>query len=135
MDALEYEKARIRMCRTMILKEGGCSACPHTVDLIADNGDPAYGTVQDLVFILTCCEYRKYRELIPHYDSLIWTVTPWWCGDRDTGNAGIVRVVRTTGQLSYYSAYCSVPIAPACILNPASLNLRQSMAYVEEVSE
>lgn len=28
MEALEYEKARIRMCRTMILKEGGCSACP-----------------------------------------------------------------------------------------------------------
>lgn len=28
MEALEYEKARIRMCRTMILKDGGCSACP-----------------------------------------------------------------------------------------------------------
>nr|DAG89099.1 MAG TPA: hydrogenase/urease nickel incorporation protein [Ackermannviridae sp.] len=28
MDVLEYEKARIRMCRTMILKEGGCEACP-----------------------------------------------------------------------------------------------------------
>lgn len=28
MDVLEYEKARIRMCNTMILKEGGCSACP-----------------------------------------------------------------------------------------------------------
>lgn len=28
MDALEYEKARIRMCRTMVLKEGGCVACP-----------------------------------------------------------------------------------------------------------
>ena len=28
MDALEYEKARIRMCRTMILEKGGCEACP-----------------------------------------------------------------------------------------------------------
>lgn len=28
MDALEYEKARIRMCQTMILKKGGCEACP-----------------------------------------------------------------------------------------------------------
>lgn len=27
MDALEYEKARIRMCNTMLLKEGGCAAC------------------------------------------------------------------------------------------------------------
>lgn len=28
MDALEYEKAHIRMCQTMILKKGGCEACP-----------------------------------------------------------------------------------------------------------
>ena len=28
MDALEYEKERIRMCRTMILEKGGCEACP-----------------------------------------------------------------------------------------------------------
>ncbi len=28
MDALEYEKARIRMCRTMILGKDGCAACP-----------------------------------------------------------------------------------------------------------
>lgn len=28
MDAIEYEKVRIRMCRTMILKKGGCEACP-----------------------------------------------------------------------------------------------------------
>lgn len=28
MDAAEYEKARVRMCRTMILEEGGCPACP-----------------------------------------------------------------------------------------------------------
>lgn len=26
-------------------------------------------------------------------------------------------------------------IVPACVLNPKSLNLRQNMAYVEEVSE
>ena len=34
------------------------SLLPHTVDLVADNGDRAYGTVQDFVFILTCDEYR-----------------------------------------------------------------------------
>ena len=28
MDALEYEKARIRMCRTMILGKDGCAAYP-----------------------------------------------------------------------------------------------------------
>ena len=110
----------------------GKNLLPHTVDLVADNGDRAYGTVQDLVFILTCDEYRKYREFIPHYDRLIWTATPW---DSGTNGADNVRVVYTAGQLSHYSAYCSGSVAPACILNPESLNLRQSMAYVKEASE
>lgn len=109
----------------------------HTVDLVADNGDRAYGTVKDTVFILTCEEYRKYRDYIPHYDNWIWTATPWYCGDKnsDTGNATVVRIVYMEGQLSSHFAGNSNAIAPACILNPASLNLRQSMAYVEEVSE
>lgn len=32
-------------------------------------------------------------------------------------------------------AYDSYVVAPTCILNPKFLNLRQSMAFVEEVSE
>lgn len=109
----------------------------HNVDLVADNGDRAYGTVQDFVFILTCDEYRKYRDYIPHYDSWIWTATPWYCGEKgsDTGHAEYVRCVNANGKLYYDVAYRSYAVAPACILNPASLNLRQSMAYVEEVSE
>lgn len=109
----------------------------HTVDLVADNGDRAYGTVHDFVFILTCDEYRKYRDSIPHYDSWVWTATPWCCGDKDsdTGHASSVRIVYTTGQFNELCAYYDYSVAPACILNPKSLNLRQSMAYVEEVSE
>ena len=110
----------------------------HEVDLVADNGDFAYGKVEDPVFILTCDEYRKYRDYIPHYDSWIWTATPWYCGDdkdSNTGPAGIVRLVDGDGKLSYNSAYDRGAVVQACILNPASLNLRQSMAYVEEVSE
>lgn len=109
----------------------------HTVDLVADNGDRAYGTVQDTVFILTCDEYRKYRDYIPHYDNWIWTATPWYCGDKnsDTGNATIVRIVYMEGQLSSHFAGNSNAVVPACVLNPKSLNLRQSMAYVEEIAE
>lgn len=40
-----------------------------------------------------------------------------------------------TGQFNELCAYYDYSVAPACILNPKSLNLRQSMAYVEEVSE
>lgn len=109
----------------------------HTVDLVADNGDRAYGTVKDTIFILTCDEYRKYREFIPHYDSWIWTATPWYCGDKDseTGAAYHVRFVNTDGQLNQFSTNDSNAVVPACILNPESLNLRQSMAYVEDLSE
>lgn len=108
----------------------------HTVDLVADNGDRAYGAVADLVFILTCDEHRKYRDYIPRYDSRIWTATPWYCGDKnsDTGYAYDVRYVGTDGQLRSSNARASCAVAPACILNPKSFNLRKGMAYVEDVS-
>lgn len=113
------------------------SLLSHTVDLVADNGDRAYGTVQDFVFILTCDEYRKYRDYIPHYDRWIWTATPWLCDDIDseTGHVYSVRSVGTVGQLDSSHVFYESFVAPACILNPKSLNLRQSMSYVEEVSE
>ena len=112
---------------------------PHELDLVADNGDKAYNayTVMDDVFILTCDEYRKYRDYIPHYDSWVWTATPWYCGDKDsvTGYASSVRLVLAGGQFGRSSAGEIHAVAPACILNPKSLNLRKDMAYVEEVSE
>ena len=117
---------------------GGKSLMPHTVDLVADNGDSDFGTVQDTVFILTCDEYRKYREFIPYYDSWIWTATPWFCGykDSDTGcGTAMVRAADIGGWFGTVGACLNGAVAPACILNPKSLNLRQSMAFVEEVSE
>ena len=110
----------------------------HEVELVADNGDFAYGKVEDPIFLLTCDEYRKYRDYIPHYDSWIWTATPWFCGykDSDTGcGAAMVRAVDIGARFGCVGACLSGAVAPACILNPKSLNLRQSMAYVEEVSE
>lgn len=109
----------------------------HTVDLVADNGDRSYGAVADPVFIITCDEYRKYRDYIPHYGNWIWTATPLYCGDKAfaTGIADYVRSVYTNGHLNGNAAYLGLAVAPACILNPKALNLRQCMAYVEEVSE
>ena len=119
---------------------GGKSLMSHTVDLVADNGDRAYGIVHDFVFILTCDEHRKYREFIPHYDSLIWTATPLCCGncgdnDSDMSFASHVRSMSVNDKLYNSSACSNNSVAPACILNPESLNLRQSMAFVEEIAE
>lgn len=109
----------------------------HNVDLVADNGERAYGTVKDTVFILTCDEYRKYRDYIPYYNNWIWTATPWFCGDEDsdTGCAAIVRSVDISSRFGCVGACSNGAVVPACVINPKSLNLRQSMAYVEEVSE
>lgn len=43
--------------------------------------------------------------------------------------------LQENGLLYNYGACNGGAVAPACILNPKYLNLRQSMAYVEEVSE
>lgn len=109
----------------------------HNVDLVADNGDKAYGTVQDFVFILTCDEYRKYRDYIPNYDNWIWTATPLYCGDKDfaAGTADYVRCVNTNGLLYCNATDIGLSVVPACVLNPEFLNLRKDMAYVEEASE
>ena len=111
----------------------------HTVDLVADNGDRAYGTVKDTVFILTCDEYRKYREFIPYYsgDGLIWTATPLCCGDNDSdaGESSVVRTMHADDRLYNYGACNGGAVAPACVLNPKFLNLRKNMAYVEEIEE
>jgi hypothetical protein len=109
----------------------------HTVDLVSDNGDRSYGAVADPVFIITCDEYRKYRDYIPHYGNWIWTATPLYCGDKAfaTGIADYVCCVYTKGHLNINAADLGLAVAPACILDPKSLNLRQNMAYVEEVAE
>nr|DAS59589.1 MAG TPA: hypothetical protein [Caudoviricetes sp.] len=122
------------MANTFFKKERLLS---HTVDLVADNGDRAYGTVKDAVFILTCDEYRKYRDYIPHYVIPIWTATPWYCGnkDSDAGIAHVVRFVNAVGWVGSHRAGFASAVAPACVLNPASLNLRQNMAIVEEREE
>ena len=111
----------------------------HEVDLVADNGDRAYNTVtvMDDIFILTCDEYRKYRDYIPHYDNWIWTATPWYCGEKgsNTDYASYVIIVHADDKLCNCCAYINGAVAPACILNPKLLNLRKGMAYVEEVTE
>lgn len=135
------EKGNLNNYRTSLIREVlnnsladelGDNLLLHTVDLVADNGDRAYGTVQDSVFILTCDEYRKYRDYIPHYDSWIWTATPWYCGGKDFGH---VRCVSVGGKLRGDETFMSHAVVPVCVLNPKSLNLRQGMAYAEEVSE
>ena len=91
-----------------------------TSDLIADNGDKAYGTSEDYVTILSCDQYRKYRDIVPLFEEWMWTLTPWSC---DTSSSTYVRFVYTTGIVNNYIAHYSYGVAPACLFSSQNLKL------------
>ena len=86
-------------------------------DLTADNGDTAYGKCRDVVGLLSCDLYRKYRKFIPLFDEWMWTCTPWYCATPHSGHAVDVRLVYPDGTLDYDSAISALGLAPACIFH------------------
>lgn len=103
---------------------------PVESDLIADNGDKAYGKTTDYVTIISCDQYRKYREVMPVYESdWLWTLTPWSC------DAGIVRGVRPAGQIGIIGAGSSNGVAPACKFSSNNLKLCRQAHLVEDDSD
>lgn len=91
----DWHKSTIReKVRGLMHKIGVDNLLPHIVDLVADNGDKLYGTMEEMVFLLTCDEYRKYRDVIPKYRRWIWTCTPWITPY--TGNAAMCAVSTLT---------------------------------------
>lgn len=102
-----------------------------TSGLIADNGDRKYGTCEDYVTILSCTQYRKYRELVPHYLEWMWTLTPWSCC---SGHDTDVRRVSPTGNIYRSSAYGSHGVAPVCIFSSNHLKLCRQ-AHLVEIDE
>lgn len=98
-----------------------------TSDLIADNGDKTYGTCEDYVTILSCDQYRKYRDIVPLFEEWMWTLTPWTC------NAGIaygVRSVNPTGSVHTSGANYAYGVAPACVFSSKNLKLRRQAHLV-----
>ena len=99
-----------------------------TSDLIADNGDKAYGTSEDYVTILSCDQYRKYRDIVPLFEEWMWTLTPWSC---NTSHSSLVRYVKPTGGVSFNTAYTSTGVAPACLFSSQNLKLCRQAHLVE----
>lgn len=98
-----------------------------TSGLIADNGDKAYSTSEDYVTILSCDQYRKYREIVPLFEEWMWTLTPWSCDPSNTSN---VRVVSTAGIVHTSCADISFGVAPACLFSSENLKLRRQAHLV-----
>lgn len=106
---------------------------PVESDLIADNGDKAYGKTTDYVTIISCDQYRKYREVMPVYESdWLWTLTPWSC---NAGYAYTVRIVNPTGQIYDGNASYSSGVAPACKFSSKNLKLCRQAHLVEDDSD
>lgn len=98
-----------------------------TSDLTADNGDKAYGTCEDYITLLTCDQYRKYRDYVPLFEGCMWTLTPWRC---DTGNANGVRNVYPSGAIYYDGASNGNGLAPVCLFNSDNLTLRRQAQLI-----
>ena len=98
-----------------------------TPDLIADNGDKAYGTSEDYVTILSCDQYRKYRDIVPLFEEWMWTLTPWSC---HPSYSYIVRDVYRTGGVYNGNVGNSNGVAPACLFSSENLKLRRQAHLV-----
>lgn len=102
-----------------------------TSNLTADNGDKAYGTCEDYITLLTCDQYRKYRDYVPLFEECMLTLTPWRC---DTGYAHYVRLVAPTGAIINIDAYVSFGLAPVCLFNSQALRVEYSGVRLEGIA-
>jgi len=73
-----------RICENEIRERGDSpdEPAPFKViksDLTADNGMKDYGIVDDIVSLISCELYRKYRAVMPHINGWWLTLTPWTC--------------------------------------------------------
>lgn len=84
-------------------------------NLTADDGTKEYGQAEDLISLITCDDYRKYREHIKLIDSWWWTSTPYSC--LASGSCG-ARIVNSSGSLDYNIAYYGYGgVRPLCNLD------------------
>lgn len=91
-----------------------------TSDMIADNGDGRYGTCREYVTILSCDQYRKYRDIVPFFEEGMWTLTPWSC---EPSELNFVRYVDTEGNMDDYFANHEYGVAPVCLFSSKKLKL------------
>lgn len=99
-----------------------------TSDLAADNGDKTYGTCEDYITLLTCDQYRKYKDYVPLFEECMWTLTPWRC---DIGIACYVRNVHPTGAIYNSDAGYSSGLALVCLFNSQALRAEYSGVRLE----
>lgn len=129
----ETSTIRKRLQEELLPELGEENLITRSVDLMADNGDRRYGRCDDKIWLLSCDDFRKYRETIMENcdfeDDWWWTLTPWYIND--VGYGTTVRHVTTSGNIYYYGASGSNGVAPACVFHLASLTSAPTGAQEE----
>lgn len=99
-----------------------------TSDLIADNGDKAYGSCKDYVTILSCAQYCKYRDVVPLFDGGKWTLTPRNC---TSDGYKEVRFLYPNGIFGCADVYSPYGVAPVVLFSSKHLELSRQTRLVE----
>lgn len=66
-------------------------------DLTSDDGLKDYGICVDKISLISCDEYRKYRQYISNKSDWWWTLTPW--STPRSSDSDSVRIVLADGPL------------------------------------
>lgn len=98
------------------------------IDLTADDGLKTYGGDRVRVGLITCEEYRLFREHIPALPN-DW----WWTATADSPINSFVRFVDSDGALHYYYAcYGYWGVRPLCNLKSEILKSYLSGGYEKQ---
>lgn len=87
--------------------------------LTANDGMKRYGSTIDGIALLSCEQYRKYRDIIPQATERWWTITPYSCGE---DYAAFVCAVKCDGSIDFDAACCNDwGVRPACVMEPDTI--------------
>ena len=102
-----------------------------TVDLTADDGLKDYGNDLVRVGLITCDEYRCFRENIPTFtDKWWWTATP------HSPKNGFVRNVTIDGTLVVADVNDSNGgVHPICVFKTGILEVKNRMEAIETIKQ
>lgn len=110
--------------------DGGKAIIESTIPLMADDGTFCVEST-DSVFLLSCDQYRRNRDVIEPLDRWWWTLTRWSASDSFD-----VRSVSTDGSLGIDDAYYSGRgLRPALFLSSDLLISDDDIVTPEEAGE
>lgn len=88
-------------------------------DLTSEDGLTDYGTCEDVISLISCNEYRKYKKYIDKKEDWWWTLTA--TSTPDSSNSRHARFVSTDGSLIGNTAFDGhYGVSPAYVLLSSS---------------